>query len=144
MRLNTLSSFIGFIILIAGTYCPVLHPIIGNWNVYDGNMPYGIVILLVAVVGILGTVFNQVKITRLAAWLSLGLVILFYLLALLKVHTSFSFIPFRSVAAYLSGKIKFKWGWYLLFGGPLLALAGVVFGRRPGFKNNFESVSKQN
>ncbi|WP_299580055.1 hypothetical protein [Mucilaginibacter sp.] len=121
-----------------------MHPIIGNWNVYDGNKPYGIVILLVAVVGILGTVFNQVKITRLAAWLSLGLVILFYLLALLKVHTSFSFIPFRSVSAYLSGKIKFKWGWYLLFGGPLLALAGVVFGRRPDFKNNFEPISKQN
>jgi len=126
MRLNFLLSFVGFIILIAGTYCPILHPFIGNWDVYDGNKPYGIVILLVAVVGILGTVLNQEKITRMAAWLSLALIIVFYLLALLKVHTSFSFIPFRSVAAYLSGKIRFKWGWYLLFGGPILALAGVL------------------
>jgi predicted membrane channel-forming protein YqfA (hemolysin III family) len=133
MRLNTLFSFAGFIILIAGTYCPILHPFIGNWDVYDGNKPYGIVILLVAVVGIISTVFNQVKITRLTAWLSLGLVVMFYLLALLKVHTSFNFIPFRSVEAYLSGKIRFKWGWYLLFAGPLLALAGVVFGKKPAF-----------
>ncbi|ASU35367.1 hypothetical protein [Mucilaginibacter xinganensis] len=133
MRLNTLFSFAGFIILIAGTYCPVLHPIIGNWDVYDGNKPYGIVILLVAVIGILGTVFNQLKITRAAAWASLLLVILFYLAAVLKVHTSFNFIPFRSVAAYLSSKIKFKWGWYLLFGGPVMALAGVIFSGKPNF-----------
>ena len=130
MRLNILLSFAGFIILIAGTYCPIVHPFVGNWDVYDGNMPYGIVILLVAVVGILGTVFNQAKIVRLAAWLSVGLVIVFYFLALLKVHTSFTFIPFRSVAQYLTHKIRFKWGWYLLFGGPLLALIGALLGKK--------------
>ncbi len=133
MRLSSLISFIGFVILIAGTYCPILHPFIGNWNVYDGNKPYGIVILLVAIVGIIGTVFNQPKITRMAAWFSLVLVILFYLLAFLKVHTSFNFIPFRSVAAYLSGKIRFKWGWLLLFGGALLALAGTLLKRNRSF-----------
>ncbi|WP_259066911.1 hypothetical protein HDF24_20880 [Mucilaginibacter sp. X4EP1] len=133
MRLSSLISFIGFVILIAGTYCPILHPFIGNWNVYDGNRPYGIVILLVAIVGIIGTVFNQPKITRMAAWFSLVLVVLFYLLALLKVHTSFSFIPFRSVADYLSGKIRFKWGWFLLFGGSVLALAGASFKKSKSF-----------
>jgi predicted membrane channel-forming protein YqfA (hemolysin III family) len=133
MRLNILLSFAGFIILIAGTYCPVVHPIVGNWDVYDGNKPYGIVILLVALVGILGTVFDQAKIVRLAAWLSVSLVIVFYILAILKVHTSFSFIPFRSVAQYLTHKIKFKWGWYLLFGGPVLALSGVLFGKKNSF-----------
>lgn len=143
MRINTLFSLIGFIILIAGTYCPVLHPIIGNWDVYDGNKAYGITILLVALIGIVGTVFSQVKITRFAAWSSLFLVVVFYLLALLKVHTSFNFIPFRSVAQYLSSKIRFKWGWYLLFGGPLLAIAGVVFGKRPAFNNSIEPAVKQ-
>ena len=87
MRLNSLLSFAGFVILIAATYCPIFHPIIGKWDVYDGNKPYGIVILLVAVVGILGTVFDQVKITRMAAWLSLVLVFIFLLLAILKVYT---------------------------------------------------------
>jgi predicted membrane channel-forming protein YqfA (hemolysin III family) len=144
MRLNTLFSFAGFIILIAGTWCPVLHPIIGNWDVYDGNKPYGIVVLLVALVGILGTVFSQPKLVKLTAWLSLGLVVLFYLAAVLKVHTSFNFIPFRSVAAYLSSKIRFKWGWYLLFGGPVLSIAGVLFDKRRAFTNDFVTPVKQN
>jgi predicted membrane channel-forming protein YqfA (hemolysin III family) len=135
MRINNIISFLGFIILIAATYCPILHPFhLITWDVYDGNKPYGIIILLVAVIGMLGTVFNQVKIIRLAAWLSLALVILFYLAALLKVYISFSFIPFRSFDNFLSKQIKFKWGWYLLFGGPLLALAGRFLEKNDSFK----------
>jgi hypothetical protein len=130
MRLNSLLSFAGFIILIAGTYCPIIKPIIGSWDVYDGNKPYGIVILLVAVIGILGTVLNQMSITRLCAWLSLGLVVLFYILAILKVRMSFDFVPLHFVAKYLTSKLKFKWGWYLLFGGPVLAVLGVLMGKR--------------
>ena len=145
MRLNVLTSFIGFVILIAGTYCPILRPFhLYNIDAFGANKPYGMVLLLVATVGILGTVLNQPKITRMAAFFSVGLVILFYLLAWLKVHTSFSFIPFHSIDAFLTRQIKFKWGWFLLFAGPMLALAGVVLGRRPHFKNNFEAVSKQN
>ena len=133
MRLNILLSFAGFVILIAATYCPIFHPIVGSWDVYDGNKPYGIVILLVAMVGILGTVFNQFKITRLAAWLSLILVFIFLILAILKVYTSFNFIPLHFVAKYLTTKIKFKWGWYLLFGGPMLAIIGILFEKKEGF-----------
>ena len=88
------------------------------------------VILLVAVVGIIGTVFNQRKIIRMAAWLSLALVIVFLLLAWLKVHNTFSWVPLHFVAKFLTSKIKFKWGWYLLFGGPVLALAGVFLGKK--------------
>jgi predicted membrane channel-forming protein YqfA (hemolysin III family) len=134
MRLNNLVSFAGFVILIAATYCPILHPITGNWNVYDCNKPYGLVILLVTVVGIVGTVFDQAKITRMAAWVSLGLVFVFLVLTLLKVYTSFDFIPLHFVARYFTSKIKFNWGWYLLFGGPLLALAGVLMRRKTIFK----------
>jgi predicted membrane channel-forming protein YqfA (hemolysin III family) len=130
MRPNLLLSFVGFVILIAGTYCPILHPIIGTWDVYDGNKPYGMVILLVAAVGIIGTVFNQRKIILMAAWLSLSLVIVFLLLAWLKVHNTFSWVPLHFVAKFLTSKIKFKWGWYLLFGGPVLALAGVFLGKK--------------
>ncbi|MDB5007299.1 MAG: hypothetical protein JWP45_1692 [Mucilaginibacter sp.] len=134
MRLNTLLSFAGFVLLIAGTYCPVLRPFhLFSWDVYAANKPYGIVILLVALVGIIGTVFNRVKLIRLTAWLSLGLVIVFYFLALLKVHTSFSFIPIHPVGNYLSSLIKFKWGWYLLFAGPILALLGVLLNRKSNF-----------
>lgn len=102
------------------------------------------VLLLVAVVGILGTVFNQPKITRMTAYVSLGLVILLYIGSYLKIHTSFDFIPFRSVKDFAIKLIKFKWGWYLMFGGPLLAVAGVVFGRKLPFTNNFDTLPKQN
>ena len=140
MRLNNLLSFIGFVILIAGTYCPILKPIVGHWDVYDGNKPYGIVILLVAIVGILGTVLSQPKITRLSAWLSLGLVILFYILAILKVRMSFDFIPLHFLAKYLTSKIKFIWGWYLLFGGAVLAVLGVIFGNKAGMNTRIHSL----
>src|SRR5471030_997895 len=134
MRLNTFISFAGFVMLIAATYCPILRPFhLVNWDVYDANRPYGMIILLVAVVGIIGTVFNQIKITRFAALLSFILVVLLYLMAQLKVHTSFSFIPFHSVENFLAGQIKFKWGWFLLFGGPVLALLGIVFEKKRGY-----------
>ncbi|BAU53607.1 hypothetical protein [Mucilaginibacter gotjawali] len=140
MRLNNLLSFAGFVILIAGTYSPILKPIVGHWDVYDGNKPYGIVILLVAIVGMLGTVLSQPNIIRLSAWLSLGLVILFYILAILKVRMSFDFIPLHFLAKYLTSKIKFTWGWYLLFGGAVLAVLGVVFGKKPWMNNKIQSL----
>ncbi|MEO6148849.1 MAG: hypothetical protein ABIP28_01755 [Mucilaginibacter sp.] len=130
MRIPSLISLVGFIILIAGTYCPMLRPFgLFSWNVYDMDKPYGIVILLVAVIGMIGVVFNQLKIARPAAWTSLVLVVLLYIAAYLKVHTSFSFLPFNSLAEFLAGKIKFKWGWYVLFTGAFLTLA-VVFKRK--------------
>jgi len=135
MRLNNFISFAGFVVLIAATYCPILRPFhLFNWNVYDANKPYGIIILLVAVVGIIGTVFNQVKLVRLTAWLSLILVALLYVMAQLKVHTSFSFIPFHSIENFLSRQIKFKWGWFLLFGGSALALLGGLMEKKRNFK----------
>ncbi|MDB5137214.1 MAG: hypothetical protein JWP37_3817 [Mucilaginibacter sp.] len=113
--------------LIAATYCPLLRPLhITNWDMYDCNKPYGIVVLLVGVVGILGVVFMQMKIARMAAWLSVILMVLFYLLCLLKIHTSFNFIPFHSLERFLSKQIRFKWGWWLLAAGPVLALVGAL------------------
>lgn len=134
MRLNNMLSFAGFVILIAATYCPILRPFhLYNLNVYDGNKPYGIVILLVAVIGILGSFFNEKRLIKSTAWTSLVLVALFFVLAFLKVHTSFSFIPFHSIDAFLTRQIKFKWGWFPLFAGPLLAVAGALAARKPVF-----------
>lgn len=134
MRPKSFISFAGFVMLIAASFCPLLRPLhLFNWNMYQCNQPYGIVILLVAVVGITGLVFMQIKIARMAAWLSLVLVVLFYLLVLLKIHTSFSFIPFHSLEKYLDRQIKFKWGWWLLIIAPVLALAGALT-ERTAFK----------
>jgi len=120
-------AFAGFVILIAATYCPLFRPFgITTWDMYDANKPYGIVVLLVAVVGIIGVVFMQSSIARIARWLSAILVALFYILALLKIHTSFTFIPFHAISRFLAKQIKFKWGWWLLVVGPILSLTGAL------------------
>lgn len=125
MRIPSLISFIGFVLLIAATYCPLLRPFhLINMNLFDLNKPYGLVIILVAVVGILGTVLNNPKLVRLMALLSMGLAVLLYLAVYLKINASFSFIPFKSLASFFSKQIAFKWGWYVLFAGALLASAG--------------------
>ena len=134
MRISSFITFAGFVIIIAATYCPIVHFTIFNQNVYQLNKPYGIIFLLVAIVGIIGTVFNNIKLTQLIAWLMLGLVIVFYIAALIKIHFSFSFIPFQSLAGYLSKQIKFRWGWYLLCSGSVLAVAGTLANRGKKFK----------
>ena len=127
MKLRSFLAFAGFVILIAATYCPLFRPFgITTWDMYDANKPYGIVVLLVAVVGIIGVVFMQSSIARMAGWLSAILVALFYILALLKIHTSFTFIPFHAISRFLAKQIKFKWGWWLLVAGPILSLTGAL------------------
>ncbi|TSD67123.1 hypothetical protein FFF34_006940 [Inquilinus sp. KBS0705] len=132
MRLPLLLALLGFILIIAATFCPMLRPFgLFNWDVYHMNRPYGMVILLVAVIGILGTVLNQPKILRLAAYASAVLIVLLYIAALLKVNTTFSFIPFKSLTAFLARQIKFKWGWYVLFAGAAMAVLGALLSRTP-------------
>jgi hypothetical protein len=126
MRPSSFVSFAGFVMLIAATYCPLFRPIAGHWDMYKANMPYGIVVLLVAVVGIIGVVLMQRKVARMAAWLSLILIVLFYFLSLLKIHYSFNFIPFHSFERFMERQIKFKWGWWLLIAGPILAVVGIL------------------
>ena len=127
MPTKSFLSFAGFVLLIAATYCPLLRPFgLMSWDLYDLNRPYGIVVLMVAIVGIAGIVLKQKPIVRLSAWASLILVVLVYIAAFLKVHHTFSFIPFKSLQGFLTKLIKFKWGWYLLFAGPILAVIGIA------------------
>jgi len=139
MRISSFISFAGFVILIAATYCPLFRPIGSHWDMYQANMPYGIVVLTIAIVGIIGVVMMQHKIVRLTAWMSLILVILFYFLSLLKIHFSFNFIPFHSFERFMERQIKFKWGWWLLLAGPILAVAGSLW-EKPKYKAPVQST----
>jgi hypothetical protein len=123
MQPKAFISFAGFVLIMAATWCPLLRPFgIVTWNLYDLNKPYGMVVLLIAIVGIAGIVLKQYKISRMAGFISLALVILVYIAAQLKVNTTFSFIPFKSMAGFLTKLIKFKWGWYPLFAGAVLSV----------------------
>jgi len=135
MRISTFISFVGFVMVFVATFCPIAHFII-NQNIYQLNQPYGLVFLLVTAVGIISTVLNKVKLTRLMAWITLAMVILFYLAALIKIHNYFNFMPFHIFSAYLSGKIKFKWGWSLMCAGTALVLIGVIFRKNSAFADN--------
>jgi hypothetical protein len=116
-------SFAGFVMLMAGTWCPLLRPFgVINWNVYDLNKPFGIVLLLFSVVGIACIILKSYKAARILAWLSLVAVFLLFVAAQLKVNTTFSFIPFKSMAGYLTKLIKFKCGWFLMFAGPIASV----------------------
>lgn len=130
MRIPSLIAFIGFVLLMAGTWCPLLRPFgLINMDVYDLNRPYGFVLLLVGVIGVVGIGLNKIKLVRITAWLALLLVVLLFLAAYLKVNASFSFIPFKSIAGFLAKQIKFKWGWYMLYAGAGIALAGALVKR---------------
>ncbi|MFD1256570.1 hypothetical protein ACFQ3S_07155 [Mucilaginibacter terrae] len=123
MQPKAFLSFAGFVILMAATWCPLLRPFgILTWDLYALNKPYGMVVLLIAVVGIAGIVLKQYKVSRMAGFIGLVLVTLVYIAAQMKVHTTFSFIPFKGMAGFLTKLIKFQWGWYPLFAGAVLSV----------------------
>ncbi|WEA02762.1 hypothetical protein [Mucilaginibacter sp. SJ] len=137
MRLSSILSFAGFALLFAATYCPLLRVFhVTSWNIYKLNQPYGLVLLLVAVVGIIVSFLNQAKIMRVAAWLSVVLVVLLLVAAIFKVNSAFSFIPFKGINRFLTSQLKFQWGWYVMFAGPILALIGALSSRPKVFISN--------
>lgn len=130
MRLPSLLSLLGFIMLIIGTYCPMLRPLhLFNWNVYQMNQPFGLLLMLVGIIGVVCSVLNQQKVVRFTAYISFFLVVLLFIAAVLKVNGAFSFIPFKGIESFLIRQIKFKWGWYVLFAGPALAVLGATFSK---------------
>ncbi|WP_448698529.1 hypothetical protein ACFGVR_16930 [Mucilaginibacter sp. AW1-3] len=131
MRISSLISFVGFVLVIAGAYCPLLRPFhLFNYNLFGLNKPYGIVVLLIAAVGILAAVLDRRPLLKIAAYVTLALVVLIYIAAVLQVKSTFNFIPFKGMASGLSRMIRFKWGWYLLFAGAILSVGG-TFGAKP-------------
>ncbi len=132
MQLKAFTAFTGFVILLVATYCPLLTVLhFFARNLYKLNMPFGIVMLLIAVIGIAGVILRQKAVASAAAWLSLVLVILLFGGVYFKIHTAFGFMPIKSIDTYLTNHIvKFKWGWYLLFAGPVLAVVGTMGSRK--------------
>ena len=118
-------TFVGFVMLIAGIFSPLISPLgLLKWNLFDLNQPFAIVLLVIAIVGLVATLMKSGQLTKFAGWIALGLVTLVFIAAVMKVNTSFSFIPFPKLSHILSGLIHYRWGWYLLFAGAILALLG--------------------
>jgi hypothetical protein len=127
MRISSFITFLGFVLIASGCYCPLLRPFhLFNYDLFDLSKPYGIVVLLMAVIGISGVALKQRPLTRTAAFAGLLLIVLIFAAAIFKVDTSFSFLPFKGLATALSRTIKYKYGWYILFGGAFLAVGGAI------------------
>jgi len=136
MAPRTFISFAGFILLIAGLFSPLISPLgLVKWNLFDLNKTFAIIILIVAVAGLIAAIIRNNQLLRLSGWIALGLVVLVFIAAVMKVQTSFSFIPFPKIANTLSGFIHYRWGWYLLFAGSILALLGSI-GSRKSLRTN--------
>ncbi|MGI4752045.1 MAG: hypothetical protein ACRYFB_15535 [Janthinobacterium lividum] len=130
MAPRTFISFAGFVLLIAGLFSPLISPLgLVKWNLFDLNRTFGIIILAIAVTGLAAAIIKNNPLIRFAGWITLGLVVLVFIAAVMKVQTSFSFIPFPKIANTLSGFIHYRWGWVLMFAGPVLAILG-SFGER--------------
>jgi hypothetical protein len=131
MRISSFITFVGFVLIAAGCYCPLLRPFhLFNYNLFDLSKPYGMAVLLISVIGILGVALKQRALARTSAIINTLLVALIFAAAIFKVDTSFSFIPFKGLATALSHAIKYKYGWYVLFGGAVLAVGGAFADRR--------------
>lgn len=125
MGLRRFVSIAGFIVLIVGVFCPLISPLgLIKWNLFDLNKVFGIVTLVIAITGLASALIEKPQLVVITGWITLGLAILIFISAILKVNTSFSFIPFPKIAHYFSSQIHYKWGWFLLLFGPVLVLLG--------------------
>ncbi len=124
-------SFTGFILLIAGLFSPLISPLgLIKWNLFDLNKTFAIIVLVVAIAGLVSALIKNYQYIKITGWLSLALVILVFIAAVMKVQTAFSFIPFPKLANTMSGFIHYRWGWYLLFAGAVLAVLGSFAGKK--------------
>lgn len=132
MRIGSFFSLLGFIVVIAGTFSPLLRPFgLVSWDVYHLNKPFGIVMLVIAIVGVLSSILQQRGLARAMAVISFLLVVLLYTAAVMQVNSTFTFIPFKGLAAGLTKLIKFKWGWYVLFIGGVISVVASFANRPP-------------
>jgi hypothetical protein len=130
MRISSFISFVGFATVLIATFCPLAHFLFVHKTIYSVNQPYGMIILLITVVGIIGCVFRNKNLTKLMAWLTVGLMVLLFIAAIFKMTHYFNFMPFHWGSESLNSHIHFDWGWYLMLVGTILALAG-TFANKP-------------
>ncbi|WP_423148086.1 hypothetical protein [Rubrolithibacter danxiaensis] len=120
-------GIIGAIFIIAGGMSPMLHiPIIGNWNYWDIDSVLASIVFVLAILGLIASVFHKQGILRFSGWAAL-IVVLFTLIAVyFKVNDYFSFIPFKKLAKAAASIIRFRGiGWILLIiGSVLMIIAG--------------------
>ena len=135
MRISSLISFVGFVLVIAGAYCPLIKFTLLREDLFDLNRPYGMTVLLMAVVGILAVALDRRALIKIAAYVTSVLIVLLFVGAYAQAKAEFNFIPFKFFSRILTAAIKFKWGWYVLFAGGILSVAGTLASKPRSIKH---------
>jgi hypothetical protein len=79
----------------------------------------------------LGSILSLRSLAKVAAIVSLILVVLLYIAAVFQVNTTFTFIPFKGLSTGLAHLIKFKWGWFMLLAGAVISVGGSLANKPP-------------
>ncbi|ASW76352.1 hypothetical protein IQ37_11540 [Chryseobacterium piperi] len=116
-------QFIGLVLVIAGSFLPLVHiPIIGNWNYWKLDHYLAIACWILTAGALFGLVNNRPKMVRTFGFLLIGLFIFTLIAIKLQSLDYFSFLPFKSWRDTFAGVVKLKWGWILEFSGAFLLL----------------------
>ncbi|MBC7914464.1 MAG: hypothetical protein H7Y07_10120 [Pyrinomonadaceae bacterium] len=136
MRSVNYLGLVGSLLLIAGWLSPMLHlPIIGNWNYWDLDVTLASIVMVLALLGIVASVVNKPGLIRFSGWAALIMILITMAGVYFKIHDSFSFIPFKKLAAAATRIVHYRYtGWILLVLGSIMLIVGG--GKRSRPSNN--------
>ncbi len=127
MRLAKLVGLFSAMLLIVGTFLPMVHvPIVGNWSYWDLHKYLASFVTLMGFLAISAVFRKKQGYLRFYAILGLLTLALTYVGARMKIAESFSFIPFPKMAGAAGSLIKYQWqGWtIMIFACVVMFLAG--------------------
>lgn len=126
MLVRSYFGIFGSFMVIAGALSPMLRiPVMGNWNYWDIEPVLATLVMVLAALGLLSSVFARPSVLRFCGWSILVLVLFTLCAVYFKVNSYFDFIPFRKLAAAAAGIVRYRWiGWIVLVAGAAMMIAG--------------------
>ncbi len=139
MNFRNYLGFVGSVLVLAGCFAPMVHlPIIGNWNYFDLDLTLSSVVCTLGFFGFLSAAFKRRTLAGIFGWAIAVLLVLTFVGVYVKVHSSFSFIPFKKLAALAAGIVKYRSaGWVVMGMGAVLM---IVSGRKDRISPQMEVV----
>jgi|GEM_PF-1092601 len=125
----------GSLALFVGVFTPIVSaPIVGSLNYFQNGRGDGVIILLLAVVGLIASMVKAYKLLLLSGIASLALLLFTFFnlqYAISQIQSQFekdlAGSPFRGLGEIALRSVQIQWGWAVLhFGAVLLIVAGVA------------------
>lgn len=138
MSKSRILGLAGTLLLIGGTFCPVLYvPFSGSLDYFQKGKGDGMIVLVLAGISLVLILFNALRGLLLTGILSLGVMTLTFLNVQNKIAALKSDIgktlegnPMREIADSTIGSIRYRWGWAVLLAGVILLFVAALTVRR--------------